>query len=109
MKSLVNYLSEEQAVQCVGKGWESLVRKVYNAKIGLGVPVGIIQVKEKWGGLRIYTDYYVREIEEVITEVGRQSLEVCEQCGAPAGLVAKGTWYQTRCEEHRGDWEPIKH
>jgi hypothetical protein len=85
MKSLVNYLSEEQAVQCVGKGWEHLVRRVYNAKEGMGIPVGIIQVKEKWGGLRIYTDYYVREIEEVITEVGRRSLEVCEQCGAPAG------------------------
>jgi len=108
MKSLVNYLSEEEAVQCVGKGWETLVRKVYNAKTGLGIPVGIIQVKEKWGGLRIYTDYYVREIEEVITEVGRQSLEVCEQCGSPATLVKKGGWFQTRCETHRGEWEPVK-
>ena len=52
---------------------------MYNAKTGLGVPVGIIQVKEKWGGLRIYTEYYVREIEEVIIEVGRKSLEICEQ------------------------------
>ena len=109
MKPLVKYITEEDAVASVGKGWEKLVRRVYNAKTGLGIPVGIIQVKEKWGGLRIYTEYYVPEIEAVILEVGRQSLEVCEQCGSPAGLVKKGTWYQTRCEEHRGDWEPIKH
>ena len=108
MKSLVNYLTEEDAVQCVGKGWEQLIRKVYNAKEGLGIPVGIIQVKEKWGGLRIYTDYYVKEIENVIREVCEQSLSMCETCGSPAGLVKKGTWYQTLCEEHREDWIPIE-
>jgi len=108
MKSLVNYLTEEDAVKCVGKGWEQLIRKVYNAKEGLGIPVGIIQVKEKWGGLRIYADYYVKEIEDVIREVCEQSLSMCETCGSPAGLVKKGTWYQTLCEEHREDWIPIE-
>lgn len=109
MKSLTNYLTEEQAVQCVGKGWERLVRRVYNAKTGMGLAVGIIQVKEKWGGLRIYTDYYDSELDKTIRQVGEESLTVCEECGSPAGLVKKGTWYQTRCEEHRGEWEPIKH
>jgi len=109
MKPLTNYLTEEQAVDCVGKGWENLVRRVYNAKTGMGTPVGIIQVKEKWGGLRIYTDYYDSHLEEVIMKVGEESLTVCEVCGSPAGLVKKGTWYQTRCEEHRGEWEPVKH
>ena len=74
----------------------------------MGIPVGIIQVKEKWGGLRIYTDYYVREIDSVIMQVGEESLTICEECGASAGLVKKGTWYQTRCEEHRGEWTPVK-
>jgi hypothetical protein len=108
MKPLVKYLTEEDAVQCVGKGWEKLVRKVYNAKEGLGIPLGIIDVKEKWGGLRIYTDYYVKEIEEVIKEIGEESLKICETCGASAGLVKKGTWYQTLCEEHRGEWVPVE-
>lgn len=108
MKPLVKYLTEEQAMECVGKGWGPLIRRVYNAKEGLGIPVGIIQVKEKWGGLRIYTDYYVREIEDVIQTVGQESLSVCEICGASAALVRKGTWYQTRCEEHRSDWIPVE-
>ena len=108
MKPSIKYLTEEDAIQCVGKGWEQLVRRVYNAKIGLGIPVGILQVKEKWGGLRIYADYNVKEIEEVIKEVGEESLTICETCGASAGLVKNGTWYQTLCEEHRGDWQPVE-
>ena len=108
MKPLVKYLSEEDAIQCVGKGWEKLVRRVYNAKTGMGITVGIIQVKEKWGGLRIYTDYYDSELEKTIQEVGQESYKICENCGAPAGLVKKGTWYQTLCEEHREDWVPVE-
>ena len=108
MKPLVKYLTEEQAVDCVGKGWEKLVRKVYNARTAIGTTVGIIQVKEKWGGLRIYTDYYDSELEKTIMQVGEESLRVCEQCGSPAGLVKKGTWYQTRCDEHRDDWTPVE-
>jgi hypothetical protein len=108
MKSLVNYLSEEDAVQCVGKGWEKLVRTVYNAKAALGTTVGIIQVKEKWGGLRIYTDYYDSELEKTIRQVGEESTRICHDCGSPAGLVKKGAWYQTLCEEHREDWVPVE-
>jgi len=108
MKSLTNYLTEEAAVDCVGKGWESLVRRVYTAKMGMGITVGIIQVKEKWGGLRIYTDYYDSHLEEVIMKVGEESFTVCEVCGTPGGLVKKGAWYRTRYEEHREEWEPIQ-
>ena len=108
MKSLVNYLTEEQAVACVGKGWESLVRKVYNARTAIGTTVGIIQVKEKWGGLRIYTDYYDAELEKTIMQVGEESLRICHDCGSAAGLVKKGGWYQTLCDKHRGEWLPVE-
>lgn len=108
MKPLVKYLTEEQAVDCVGKGWEKLVRKVYNARTAIGTTVGIIQVKEKWGGLRIYTDYYDSELEKTIMQVGEESLKICETCGNPASLVKKETWYQTRCNEHRGEWVPVQ-
>ena len=99
MKPLVKYLTEEDAVACVGKGWERLVRKVYNAKEGLGIPIGIIQVKEKWGGLRIYTDYSNKELDKVIYDVEHESLEVCEVCGRP-GKLRGSNWYYTSCDEH---------
>lgn len=107
MKSLTKYLTEEQAVTSVGKGWEHLVRRVYNAKEGLGIAAGIIHVKEKYGGLRIYTDYYDSHLEQVIEEVGKESLKTCEDCGAPAGLVRRGGWFLTQCELHRGEAIPI--
>lgn len=107
MKQLVNYLTEEAAVQCVGKGWEHLVRRVYNAKIGMGVSLGIIQVKEKYGGLRIYTEYYMKEIEDVIREVGEESFTVCEECGNTGTLVKRNGWYRTRCETHMGEYVPV--
>ena len=108
MKPSIKYLTEEDAIQCVGKGWEQLVRRVYNAKIGLGIPVGILQVKEKWGGLRIYTDYYDAELEKTIMQVGEESLRICHDCGSAASLVKKGGWFQTLCETHRGEWEPVE-
>ena len=107
MKPSIKYLTEEDAVACVGRGWEQLVRRVYNAKIGLGIPLGIIQVKEKWGGLRIYTDYYVKEIEDVIIQAGKESFTICEECGNAGTLVKQNGWYKTRCELHIEDFTPI--
>lgn len=105
MKSLKDpYYSEEEAVAQVGKGWESLVREVYAAKTGMGINVGIIQVKEKYGGLRVYTDYYHEQLEEVISDVGKRSFSVCEECGADGNLwLRRGTWYVTRCDAHKGN------
>ncbi len=107
MKPSIKYISEAEAVECVGKGWEKLVRKVYNAKVGLGIPVGILQVKEKFGGLRIYTDYYVKEIEDVIIEAGKESFNTCEECGNTGTLVKLNGWYKTRCELHIDTFSPI--
>jgi hypothetical protein len=107
MKPSIKYISESEAVEMVGKGWEHLVRKIYNAKIGLGIPVGIIQVKEKFGGLRIYTDYYVKEIEDVIIEAGKESFTTCEECGNTGTLVKLNGWYKTRCDTHKEDFIPI--
>lgn len=108
MKQLLKYLTEEDAVNSVGKGWEHLVRRVYSAKDGLGIPIGIIQVKEKHGGLRIYTEYYVPEIEDVIRRVGWESLKTCEECGE-IGILSKSAegWYKTRCNKHMDNYTPI--
>ena len=108
MKPLVKYFTEEDAVAAVGKGWEHLVRTVYNARTGIGVPVGIIQVKERYGGLRIYTEYLVNELEDIIRRVGYESLKVCEECGGP-GTLASGSngEYKTRCDAHLGSYTPI--
>ena len=101
MKSMKDpYYNEEEAVAQVGKGWETLVRQVYAARESLGASVRFVNVKEKLGGLRMYTDDYHKQLEEVIKEVGYKSLETCDQCGQSGKLLNKEGWYLTRCEEH---------
>jgi hypothetical protein len=108
MKQLNKYYTLDEALTQVGKGWAPLIHHVYNAREALGTPVGIIQVKEKFGGLRIYTEYYHEELEKVIIDVGRQSFTVCEVCGNNGELCKSPTgWYRTLCGAHMNEYEPI--
>jgi len=100
MKPITEYYSEEQAVTMVGKGWEPLVRRVYNAKAGMGLIVGIIGVKERYGVLRIYTDFYDKNLEDVIIEVGYESETICPQCGNPSTIMELSSgMYVNACPE----------
>lgn len=108
MKPLVKYFTEEDAIAAVGKGWEPLVRTVYNARAGMGIPVGIIQVKERYGGLRIYTEYFVNELDDIIRRVGYESLKICEECGNSGRLVSGSSGeFKTRCDDHLGSYKPL--
>ena len=64
------------------------------------IPVKFDQVKEKYGGLRVYYsggDDYVRGVVSMAEEY---SYKVCEKCGN-AGKVNKGGWITTLCENCR--------
>jgi hypothetical protein len=91
--------SLEFALESVGPGWANLVKEVFSSKERFGNPVKIIQVKEKFGGLRIYTDYVHNELDEVIREVEDKSYRTCETCGSP-GAPRKAGWIYTACNEH---------
>lgn len=87
----------------MGRGWAPLIHRVYNTREAIGAPVGIIQVKEKFGGLRIYAEYLNKELEEVIIEVGKESLHICEQCGEAGQLRKIDDRYITACDAHMGE------
>jgi len=60
------------------------------------------QVKEKFGGLRIYfTDHsmYSEYIDGVFDLAEAMSNHTCEQCGRP-GVTRNLPWVQTLCENH---------
>lgn len=100
MKQLNQYFSLQEAVKQVGKGWTPLIQKVYNAREGIGTPVGIIGIKEKFGGLRIYTEYYEPELEKVIVEAGKESFHICPVCGEAGVLRKSNDRYFTACDTH---------
>lgn len=108
MKPQIPNVSREDALKCVGPGWRSLVEAAYNKKDTISTPIIIIQVKEKWGGLRIYSAPMNNEFDLVITDLEKQSYTICEKCGA-AGSLRKNIsgWYITLCEEHANGAKPI--
>lgn len=99
--NFVNYkgYTRENGLTSVGAGWAPLVNRVFDKLETIKGNVKIIQVKEKYGGLRIYTDYSNEELDEVIYDAEHESLEICEQCGQPGKLRGK-SWYYTACDDH---------
>lgn len=59
-----------------------------------------LQVKEKWGGLRIYTSGWNDELREIIREVEEISFKTCEVCGKKGKVRNDGVWLKTLCTKH---------
>lgn len=83
-----------------GAGWydiiDKLSEKIYN------FDVKVIQVKEKFGGLRYYVDVYedketAKEIYKWIHEAEDESYITCELCGAKNATQTRGGWIRTLC------------
>jgi hypothetical protein len=72
--------------------------KVANAKEKIIPQIQAVQVKEKYGTLRFYTDTYNSEISALISFAESMSAITCEQCGAP-GSQTGGGWIQTKCDK----------
>jgi len=96
-----------------GEGWNPLIQKVkrvihkYNLKHKNDKdfePLKFSQVKEKWGSLTIYTNYYVPRVTKYIRKVEYESYKVCEQCGTRKNNVhcePTHGWYMTLCDKCR--------
>jgi hypothetical protein len=84
-----------------GDGWHGILSDLGRALDGL--PVRAVQVKEKFGTLRIY----ITEDEDLsedtrtfanaaLREAERASSITCEECGSPGSMV-RGSWWRTLC------------
>jgi len=72
------------------------------------VPVKFDQIKEKFGGLRIYFSGGDDYIEGVVDMAEEYSYKVCEVCGN-SGKPNKGGWITTLCNNCRNkdkEWIP---
>ena len=58
------------------------------------------QVKEKFGGLRFYTNGYTDVIGAMISIAESMSYRTCEVCGNPGRSNNYG-WISTLCDTHR--------
>ena len=82
-----------------GNGWLGLIKDLINDLIKAGWDKQILQIKEKFAGLRFYTNGLPEEGHKLISEAANKSFRVCEECGKP-GEITGSSWIRTLCPEH---------
>lgn len=84
-----------------GNGWYDLIYRLCEDIKQLNPPADfeVVQVKEKFGGLRFYVNSGTEEIYNLISVAEEASLTICETCGAPSsGPEEIKGWIHTACE-----------
>jgi len=88
----------------VGIGWLGLVQDFVREALPHDPSLAVFEIKEKWGGLRIWCDTDVLAARLSKGKAEAKSGMTCEVCGAegwlrrpPPGRMA---WWRTLCQEH---------
>lgn len=91
----------------VGPGWYDLVDACDRALTMVAPDYKVLQIKEKFGGLRYYiTDVPPDALEltqGIITAAEELASHTCEECGQP-GTLRSEFWYRTQCDEHDAEY-----
>jgi hypothetical protein len=96
------YLKEEAEI---GEGWYNLVRDLNVVLSVIDPDYKIVQMKEKFGGLRFYVDSNIeRKLWNIITEYESKSFTICEICG-DVGKPRNSGWVKTLCDKHNEERE----
>ena len=83
----------------VGKGWHGLVLTLIDDLWELGWDGQLMQIKEKFAGLRFYIGAAPDAVHERIRKAEDDSYTICEVCGSP-GHHRDTNWERTLCDEH---------
>jgi len=93
----------------IGNGWIPIMRELCE-KIQVIIDNNpeyddfrFTQVKEKWGGLRVYCNYDPPEIDALIDDAVAKAYATCEVCGKEGSLREDLSWIVTVCDEHYED------
>jgi hypothetical protein len=95
----------------VGDGWYKLLLRLCNkiqAELNKAPEVvrkefRVVQVKEKFGSLRVYTQSGTNQIENEIAKAESESLRTCENCGKKGNQEGCGYWISVLCGRCRRD------
>jgi hypothetical protein len=79
-----------------GPGWKELIENIF--KIMKDTDCKVEQVKEKFGGLRFYTDHETPAVSDLIKIAELESYKVCEECGTRKFVKTEGGWLKTLCK-----------
>jgi len=61
-----------------------------------------LQIKEKFGGLRLYCAGGNKEIYKITNTAEEESYKICEHCGTKENVTVEGSWILALCKDCRG-------
>lgn len=93
-------LTRKDIVGSVGKGWKNIVSELFD-EVKLADPeCRVVQVKEKFGGLRFYVENVTNtKVYDLISEAEGYASETCEICSKPAHIQSLNGWLKCICNE----------
>lgn len=69
-----------------------------------------MQIKEKYGEIRAYTNFVTKEIDRIIEDYSFISANVCQRCGKPDSSISKGCWVECCCKDcYEKEWKGKEH
>ena len=83
-----------------GDGWLQLIHDLIEELLAAGWDKHILQIKEKFGGLRFYIGSGSEEIHDIISKYEHLSYETCEVCGETGRIRNDLGWIPTLCDKH---------
>lgn len=89
----------ESIEQHLPAGWSAIARELA-VRLAPFVAAGgqVVQVKEKFGGLRVYTE---GDGVPDLSDLYEAAEKTCGVCGAPGTMTTKNYWLLPRCAEHQ--------
>jgi hypothetical protein len=86
-------------VEC-GNGWYNLLDTLIGEILKVSPNTKAMQIKEKWGTLRVYVVDANDAAYDLIDGAESDSEKICEVCGKEGSLRDKLGWVRTMCDEH---------
>ena len=82
-------------------GWFEILKELFVQLNTMELPKDfeIIQVKEKFAGLRVYTNGVSDKVDKLIESACQKASTTCEMCGEPGREQQVNGWYKTLCEK----------
>jgi len=90
-----------------GDGWYWLIDQLCNLiqgridnnpHLNIHQPIAV-QVKEKWAGLRFYTNSHDEQTDGMIQLAEHMSYSICEECGSTKDIGTTNGWFKTICSQ----------
>ena len=104
----------------LGHGWRPIVEGLLDELLKYEGQINIGQIKEKFGGLRVYIDMMEDAVDGdawdhpaygLIGAAENRCFEVCEECGGVDDVLVEPAeghyWVKTMCSVCRGNYDEV--